>query len=364
MSRLRFVVVGVGHLGKEHARILSTFADVELVGVVDTRFDQAQAIAARCRTIAYTDHRPLVDRVDAAVVAVPTRFHAAVARPFLERGVGVLIEKPLASSVPEASDLVALARQHNTFIQVGHIERFNPVVLDLLCRPLRPRFVRAERLGGFTGRSLDIGVVLDLMIHDIDLLLEIVGSPIREVDAQGISVLGGQEDLAHARLVFANGCIAELTASRLSRTPSRKMELFGAEGYAALDFQAKKVTLVQPGPMLGRLRRSTAVDGLLPSVAIKDRLWRDLLQVRELDLNHGDQLTRELRDFVHCVRTGATPTVTGQRGLEAVRVATQVLEAMARHSWTGGTEGPMGPNNVPEPQGVLFDDADSRSRAA
>src|SRR5579864_5465697 len=200
MSRLRVAVIGVGHLGKEHARILSGMPDVELVGVADVNGEQAQAVARRLNTRAFTEPWPLLNLVDAASIVVPTLHHRSVAADFLRRQIPLLVEKPLANNPADAEALVELAEKTGTILQVGHIERFNPAFEELLQRPLQPKFVACERLGPFTGRSADIGVVLDLMIHDLDLLLALVKSPVTGVEAMGMSVFGRHEDVACARL--------------------------------------------------------------------------------------------------------------------------------------------------------------------
>ena len=246
MTRLRLAVIGVGHLGKEHARILAGMPDVELVGVADVNRDQADAIAQRHATRAYGDYQLLLSLVDAAVVVVPTTYHHAVAGCFLRRGIATLVEKPLAMNLAQARDLEKLARDHQVLLQVGHIERFNPAFEELQSRPLRPKFIASERLSPFSGRSADIGVVLDMMIHDLDLVLALVRSPVRSVQAVGIAVLGGHEDVAHAHLVFENGCVATLSASRVSPTTVRRMHLWGAEGFAGVDFAQRRLRLTQP----------------------------------------------------------------------------------------------------------------------
>ncbi len=315
MGRLRVGVVGVGHLGKEHARILAGLPDVQLVGVADVNLAQARAVAARCGTRAFGDYRPLIGGVDAAVIAVPTVHHHAVAGEFLHHGVPLLVEKPLAVNLPQAEELVGLARRHGALLQVGHIERFNPAFEELQRRPLRPRFVQAQRLSGFTGRSTDIGAVLDLMIHDLDLLLALVGAPVREVRATGLTLLGGREDVAEAHLTFANGCTAHLTASRVNPAPYRRMQVWGPEGHAGVDFARRQVTLAQPtlgGPA------------------------EPPLQTLELDRNQGDQLTRELQEFVHSLRTGARPRCGGEEGRDAVAVADRILACIAEQAGAPG----------------------------
>jgi predicted dehydrogenase len=308
MGRLRVGVVGVGHLGKEHARILAGLPDVDLVGVADVNLAQARAVAGRCNTRAFSDYRPLVGGLDAAVVAVPTRHHHAVAGDILRQGVALLVEKPLALNRAQAEELVDLARRHGALLQVGHVERFNPAFEELQRRPLRPRFVHCQRLSSFTGRSTDIGAVLDLMIHDLDLLLALTGAAVTQVQATGLTLLGGHEDVAEARLVFAGGCTAHLTASRVSPGPFRRMQVWGPEGHACVDFARRQVTLTQPSPGAAS---------------------EPPLEVLELDRNQGDQLTRELQEFVTGVRTGAPPRVRGEEGRDALALADRILACIA-----------------------------------
>lgn len=353
MTRLRVAVVGVGHLGKEHARILATLPEVELVGVADVNAEQAHAVARRVGTQAFTDYWPLLNLVDAACVVVPTSHHEAVATEFLRRGIPVLVEKPLAPSRAEADKLAALAGKHGVLLQVGHIERFNPAFEEMTRRQLTPRFIRAERLGPFTGRAYDVGVVFDLMIHDLDLLLTLVGAPVESIQALGVSIFGKHEDIANARLHFANGCIAEVTASRAHPTPYRQMHVWGAEGYAGLDFARRRVTLVQPSAHV-------RAHGLDPSkldpasrARIKDELFTRHLESYTIDGQAHDQLTAELHEFITCIQTGSRPRVDGVAGRDAVALAQQVVESLRKHTWCGNT-GPAGPNHLPPEVGPLF----------
>lgn len=348
MGRLRLAVIGVGHLGKEHARILAGLPEVELVGVADVNADQARAVAARCGTHAYSDYWPLLNLVDAAVIVVPTVQHHAIAGEFLRRGIPLLVEKPLAATLEQAEALVELARAHGTLLQVGHIERFNPAFVELEHRPLQPKYVSCERLGPFTGRSTDIGVVLDLMIHDLDILLTLVKAPVQTVEAVGVSVFGGHEDVANARLTFANGCVANVTASRASPTPLRRMHVWAPEGYVALDFSKRHLTLIQPS--------EDRPDP--PALALlKEQLFGRHFQVLELDRREGDQLTCELQEFIRCLVTGAPPRVSGVDGRNALALATRILEAIRGHCWNGVAGGPTGPVQVPPPLGRLFQPA-------
>ena len=357
MKRLRMGVVGVGHLGKEHARILSTLPDVELVGVADPHAAQAESVALRCDTRAYPGHQPLLPLVDAAVIAAPTFAHHAVAVDFLSHGVPVLVEKPLTVDPAQADELVALAERRGLVLQVGHIERFNPAFEAMQRLPLQPKYIACERCGGFTGRSTDVGVVHDLMIHDLDLILALVRSPVRSVEALGAAVLGGCEDLAQARLVFADGCTADVRASRVHPTAVRRMQVWAPEGFAAADLAQRKLSLTQPDAHLRQGRLDSRRLDAAAAASLKAELFGRRLQTRELECTAaGDQLTRELLEFVDCVRTGRRPRVDGRAGRDAVELAGRVLDAMAAHHWNGTADGPTGPWRLPAPLGTLFTD--------
>ena len=307
MSALRVAVVGVGHLGKHHARLLGTMPGVTLVGVADTNGARSAEIAASAGTTVYADWQGLPD-VDAVTVATPTESHLAVAEGLLARGVHVLVEKPLARSVDEADRLIAVAAARGVRLAVGHTERFNPAVTA--ARPLlhAPRFIEAHRLGTFPERSLDIDVVFDLMIHDLDLLLSIVGEPVVSVEAVGVPVLTPRIDIANVRLKFAGGCIANLTASRISRDRVRKIRFFQPQSYLSIDYAAQEVEhyALGPGP-----NGTPAITG------------------GKLEVERDEPLRRELEDFVTAVRTGRPPQVTGEQGRAALALAAEIVERMA-----------------------------------
>jgi predicted dehydrogenase len=350
-------VIGVGHLGRHHARILAAMPDVDLVGVADANSEQAASVAAKVGTVAYDHHDHLLDAVDAVSVVTPTVFHYSVAAAFLRNGVPVMVEKPVCRTVAEADELIRLAAKAGVPLMVGHIERFNPAFEELSRRPIVPKFVEAERHGPYTGRSTDIGCVLDLMIHDLDLLNALVGGPVREVSAVGSAVFGGHEDMVNARLVYENGCVAHVTASRISPRPKRRLRIWAPEGYAGIDFVSRKLALVQPGPEAKRLGvRINRMDAAAKA-KIQEDLFGRYMQVRTHDGEKAvDQLTSELRHFVDCVRTGATPRVTGEAGRDALSVAERVLAALRAHQWEGHPDGAVGPNRMPRPKGKLFDD--------
>jgi predicted dehydrogenase len=333
MSRLRVAVVGVGHLGQHHARILAAMPDVELVAVADSRIDRAQLIAEKFGTRAVADYRSLLDDVDAVSVAVPTCFHRDVAVPFLERRVATLVEKPLAGSLAEAEQLTATARAHGAVLQVGHIERFNPAWSLFQENSIRPKYINAERLSTHTFRSTDIGVVLDLMIHDIDLVLSMTTSAVRSVSAIGLSLFGEHEDVANARVEFEDGCVANLTASRASYSAIRKMQVWGIEGFASLDFATRQATFVRPSD---RLRQgSLDLEGidLTQPAAVKEHLFGKVLNVSTTQTEGREPLALELEDFVRAARGLSQPKVDGDDALRSIRLADQILQSLRNHQW-------------------------------
>jgi predicted dehydrogenase len=303
---LRVAVIGVGHLGQHHARLLAAMPGVELAGVVDTKPGRAGEIGAKFGAPAFADAQDLLGRVDAVTVAVPTTAHLDVARPFLERGIAVLVEKPLAASLDEADALLAAARRGGAVLAAGHTERFNPAVAAALPLVSRPRFIEVHRLGTFPERSLDIDVIFDLMIHDLDLLLAAVRSPVLAVEAVGVNVLTPRTDIANARLRFADGCIANVTASRISRDRVRKARFFQRDSYVSIDFAAQEVEVYRLEPQPGR-----------PVIA-----------GGRLDIASEEPLQRELLDFVDAARTRREPGVTGQAGRDALALAARVAAAM------------------------------------
>jgi predicted dehydrogenase len=351
MERLRLGVVGVGHLGRHHARILSDMPGVHLVGVADTRAEQAQAVAEAHGTRAFADYRELLHRVEAVVVAVPTSLHREVASAFLDRGIPALVEKPLARSVAEAEELVALACDRGVVLQVGHIERYNPALAVLDGFRIRPKYIAAERLSTYTFRSTDIGVVLDLMIHDIDLVLSRIAAPVRSVSALGVSLFGDLEDIAQARIEFEDGCIADLTASRASMQATRKMRLYGAEGYATLDFATKHGTVVRPSDRLRHGELDLTGLNLAEPAAVKHHIFGKILRVDHVQPSDHNALAVELEDFLTSIRKGARPRATGEDGLRAIRLCEQVIRSLEQHAWEGRADGPIGPRELPEPWG-------------
>jgi predicted dehydrogenase len=267
----------------------------------------------------------------------------------LEQGVHLLIEKPLAATVAEADDLVRTARRRGLVLQVGHVERFNPALAAALPHLRDARYIEASRLSGFTGRSTDIGAVLDLMIHDIDLVLWLVRSPLVHVDALGVALLGRHEDAANARLVFENGCVATLNASRISYQAMRQMQVWTPSGFAVMDFATRKVCLVHPREDL--LQRRWHVDALSAEerLKLKDELFHAYLRREELHPAPVDAITAEQTDFADSIRAGRTPRVSGEQAREALSAAEEILHRIATHRWDGRSEGRVGPHVLPGP---------------
>jgi predicted dehydrogenase len=363
MKTLRVAVIGVGHLGQEHARILSGLSDVKLVGVADVNFAQAQAVADRCGTKATRQFATLLSGIDAAVVAVPASFHCLVTGTILGCGIPVLVEKPLAVNLEEADELLALSKANGALLQIGHVERFNSAFEALQARPLTAKYIAGERLGGYTGRCTDVGVVLDLMVHDIDLVLTLKGCAVRAVEAFGVSVLGGHEDIAKARITFEDGCIVDLSASRLAFESTRGMQIWGVEGFAAVDFARRHLTLVQPSRALCRHRAGFRPFDSATLATLKQELFGRHLERLDLQCDNRDALTRELQDFVHCVRTGARPRAGGEEGRAALELASRILERIDHHRWDGGQAGAIGPHAYPMAGATLFQPATAEKAA-
>ena len=304
---MRVAVIGVGHLGRHHARILAAMPGVDLVGVADRNVERAREIASAHETAFFADAAALAGTLDAVVVATPTASHAEVAAPFLEAGTAVLIEKPLARTLDEADALVAMARRKGATLAVGHTERFNPALAAARPMLTAPRFVEGHRLGTFPDRSLDIDVVFDLMIHDIDVVLSVVESPVAAIDAVGVPVLTPRFDIANVRLRFDNGCIANLTASRISRERTRKIRFFQPESYVSIDFAAQELEV-------WRLVRPPAA---APSI-----------EGGPVAVDRDEPLRRELADFLAAAAQHRDPMVTGEAGRRALELAQRITDQM------------------------------------
>lgn len=297
---IRVGVVGVGHLGKEHARIYSQLPGCALAGVVDADTKAAEAVARKCGCRVFPTAEALASEVEAVSVVVPTVAHHAVATGFLGRGLDVFIEKPIAETTAQAEALVTLAREKGVLLQVGHIERFNPVLSYLEENLHEPKFIEAHRLSPYPGRGTDVSVVLDLMIHDLDVILHLVRAPLVSFDAVGVAVLSASEDIANARLKFANGCVANVTTSRISPEKLRKIRVFAADRYISLDYQSQE----------GKV------------------YWKDGASIRQekVPVARDEPLKLELAAFLESVRHRSTPKVSGEQGKRALDVAVAIVQ--------------------------------------
>ncbi|MDY0262060.1 Gfo/Idh/MocA family oxidoreductase [Syntrophotalea acetylenica] len=310
MSALRAAVIGVGYLGRFHAQKYAALTDVELVGVADVNREAAERVAAEVGCAAYADYRELLDRIDVVSIVVPTRLHFAVAREFLAAGRHVLVEKPITETVDEADELIAVARQQGVLLQVGHLERFNPAIVALNGELHKPMFIESHRLTPFRGRGTDVNVVLDLMIHDIDIILNMVQSELVAVHASGVPVLSHEVDIANARLEFASGCVANVTASRVSRDAMRKVRVFQSDGYFSIDYQKRRIAVCRKGG------DGMALPGL-PGITMNEKGFAE-----------SDALRDEIAAFVAAVRTGTSPVVAGEDGRRALAVALQISSCL------------------------------------
>lgn len=326
---LKAAVIGVGHLGRHHARILAGLEGIDLVAVVDPNEEQGKTIAEREGTTWRADLDGLEQELDFAVIAVPTVLHQPCAAPLLRAGVACLIEKPMAPDPATCDAILADAAAGNALVGVGHVERFNPAVARAMAQGIRPRFIEAHRLAPYTFRSTDVGVILDLMIHDIDLALAWTGSEVVQIDAIGGATLSPSEDIVSARLRFANGAVANLTASRLSLKPMRRFRVFGPDNYLSVDSQDRYALLVQKTEGFSQEAIAAAAQSSDPVAG-----FRSLLDVEELQLDDDEPLRAELEAFAAAVRGEAEVPVSGEAGREAVRVAFRIMDSLQDCGWS------------------------------
>jgi predicted dehydrogenase len=321
MQSLKVGVCGVGYLGAFHAEKYAGMDGVDLVGVVDIDDARAREVAARWKTVPYTDYRDLIGKIQAASIAVSTPAHFQLARDLLEAGVDVLIEKPMTTDLVEADRLLEIAENNGAIIQVGHLERFNSAVTALDGKIRSPRFIESHRLSVYKQRCNDVSVVLDLMIHDIDIILNFVHSEVRGIHAAGIPVISGHVDIANARLEFENGCVANVTASRISMKNERKIRLFQPDAYISVDFAHHEITMVR--------MTSEGCSSGVPDPAVAPAAHEALIPGMDISkqrFSQGDALQDELRSFVDVVRRRGEPLVTGRMGRDALQIALSIME--------------------------------------
>lgn len=308
MNTLKCAVIGTGYLGKFHAEKYAALAECELVAVVDINLVAALEVAQKYHAKAFSDYRDVLNQVDAVSIVVPTSLHYAIAKEFLHAGVHVLVEKPMTISVAEADELIAIAKANTLILQVGHLERFNPAILAL-DKQEKPLFIEAHRLSSFNPRANDVSVVLDLMIHDIDIILALVDAEVQRIDASGTAVLTQGTDIASVRLQFTNGCVANVTASRISMKLERKMRLFRPNSYVSIDFQNRVLT-----------KHRTGSKEMFPGIPE--------IETEESTFASSDALLAEIQQFIHCILTGESPLVTGEVGRRALATAIQIMQLL------------------------------------
>jgi len=313
MPPLRVGVVGVGHLGQHHARIYAEMQGVELAWIVDVNAENAQKLARKYECGFHVDYRA-VDGLDAVSIAVPTSLHYEVASHFLERGIHTMVEKPICSKLSDAEALARLSEARNLILQVGHIERFNPAVKALRSRANNPQYIESHRLGPINSRCMDVDVIRDLMIHDLDIVLSLVDSPLEDVQATGVATISPHVDLANVRLTFANGCVANMNASRISLSPMRKLRIFQPSGYLSLDFAKQELNFVQLVP---------DKKSLIPGIPFK--LSREKVRIKK-----QEPLKAELEAFVRSVRRQSPPLVSARDAIQALQVTETILQRIAQ----------------------------------
>ena len=311
MKKIRAAVIGVGYLGRFHAQKYAQATGCELVAVADSRQEAGEKVAAEVGTRWVADYRELLGEVDAVSVVTPTPAHFPIARDFLNAGAHVLVEKPITETVAEAREMIELAARNKRVLQVGHLERFNAAILAAEPYLRSPRFVECVRMAPYRERGTDVNVVLDLMIHDIDIVQTIVDAPITSIDAVGTPVFSDEIDIANARIHFASGCVANVTASRVSVKTERKLRIFEDDAYLSLDLQQKILTLI-------RKRPPADPPGPLPVI------------IEEQNLDQGDALKAEIESFLDCIRTGRAPVVSGEAGLMALETAMRITEQVMK----------------------------------
>jgi predicted dehydrogenase len=306
---MKTAVIGVGYLGRFHAQKYAALPQAELVAVADNNLEHAERVAAECKTRAVSDYRELFGQVDAVSIVVPTQMHHQVAKECLQQGIHVLLEKPMTVTVAEADELIAIAKAKGLVLQIGHLERFNAAVMALQPILTKPQFIESHRLAAFNPRGADVNVVLDLMIHDIDIIQNLVQSPIKQIDANGVSVLTKEQDIVNARITFESGCVANVTASRVSMKPQRKMRIFQPDAYISIDFQDKVLSVHRKG-------QKEIFPGI-PEITSEESIF-----------DNSDAILAEATAFIEAINSKTAPPVTGEDGRQALATAIRISEIL------------------------------------
>jgi len=332
-KKLRTAVIGAGKMGAIHAKVYDQLPDSDLIAVVDIDAGKAQRLADQYHCLATTDCAEILDKVDAVTIATPTTTHLKLAKIFIKKQIAVLIEKPLATNVREGSKIVALAKKYGVVVAVGHSERCNPVAQAMKRLNIKPKFIEANRISPYPFRSTDVGVVLDVMIHDIDIILSLAASKIKKVDAVGVNVVEDKEDICNARIVFENGCISNITASRLALKTERKVRVFSRQAYLSVDYLKKSGIIIKADPNINVLKwiqdHKEAGGFNLTSVN-----WPDLLHIEQLDIDDKEPIRLEQEAFLKAVTNkDYLPEVSAQEGLAALECAQKILASVKKHKW-------------------------------
>ncbi|MHC4497597.1 MAG: Gfo/Idh/MocA family protein [Planctomycetota bacterium] len=333
MYRTRTAVVGAGKMGSIHAKVYDQLPQSNLVAIVDIDAERANRLAHQYNCSAFTDCAEILGEVDAVTIATPTASHLELAKIFIENDVAVMIEKPLAANVKEGRRVVELAKNNNRVVAVGHSERCNPVVQAMKRLDIEPKFIEAVRISPYPFRSTDVGVVLDVMIHDIDIILSLAASKIKRIDAVGVNVINDKEDICNARIVFESGCIANVTASRLALKTERKVRVFSKQAYLSVDYFKKSGIIIKTGPnvnVVKWIKEHQNADDFNP-LAVD---WPDLLHIEELHIDDKEPLRLEQEAFLlSCVDRTLKPEVSAEEGLAAMECAEKILASVKKHKW-------------------------------
>ncbi|MEM7453160.1 MAG: Gfo/Idh/MocA family oxidoreductase [Planctomycetota bacterium] len=355
MSRLKIAVIGAGHLGRIHARLLAQIPEIDLVAVAEPSEAAQQLIKEQSDVELIGDYRELIGRIDAAVIATPTRTHYDIASNLLESGIHVLCEKPLTDSVSDAKLLVAAARRNGVVVAVGHCERFNASIRAAAEQVGQPKFIQCARMSAYTYRSTDIGVVHDLMIHDIDLVNSLFPGEVIDTRANGLSVFSGREDIAQARIQFSCGGVANLTASRASFKPERSIQIFGTDGFASVDLANHQVDFVRVPSWIKNREVNFAAATPEQVEFVKENLFTQILPRQQTEVEPVNAILCEQQDWIEAIRFGGEPRVNVEAGSQAVAIAQSVLDSLAVHNWGTSQPGMTGPYATPLSHGFSGD---------
>ena len=332
-TKVRTAVVGAGKMGGIHAKVYNQLEQSDLIAVVDTDSNKAQELAEQYNCSAFTDYTDILGKIDAVTIATPTVTHLNLAKEFIKNKIAVLIEKPLATDVGEGKKIVALAKKHNVVAAVGHSERCNPVVQAIKRLDIKPKFIECNRISPYPFRSTDVGVVLDVMIHDIDIILSLAASKIKKVDAVGIGVIAEKEDICNARIMFDNGCIANVTASRLALKTERKVRVFSRQVYVSLDYFKKSGIVIKADPNTNVVKwiKQQQESGDFDMTTVN---WPDLLHIEELNIDDKEPIRLEQENFLRAVMDRKfMPEVSAEEGLAALKCAEKILDSVKKNRW-------------------------------